>query len=132
VLGENNSKLNEVMKGLYKMIDDEKIPVKLNLVKAENAQSMANLIVGQLKKRTRSRQIIKSVTEKMRAKREIKGMTIRVDGLIDGSEIAQKKRFVQGQMPLSKKDSNIEVGEAEAFMSRGIIGVKVLIYKGKI
>jgi small subunit ribosomal protein S3 len=132
VLGENNSKLAEVMQGIYKIIDDEKIPVKVNLVKEENAQSIANLVVGRLKKRTRSRQVIKNLLTKLAAEREIKGVKIEVSGRLDESDIAQTKKIVQGKMPLSTIDSNIDVGRAEVTMSYGKIGVKVLIYKGKI
>jgi small subunit ribosomal protein S3 len=132
VLGENNSKLAEVMKGIYKIINDEKISVKVNLFKAENAQSIANLIAGQLKKRVRSFQIIRGITEKIFAKREAKGLAISINGLVDGFENAQKKKFVQGRMKFSEKDSNIEGGEAIALMPRGVIGIKVWLYKGKI
>lgn len=97
VLGENNSKLAEVMKGIYKVINDEKVAVKVNLVEVKkvysHAQSIANLIVGQLKKRMRSRQIIRNIAKRMTTERDIKGLAIRINGLIDGSEIAQKKIY---------------------------------------
>jgi ribosomal protein S3 len=35
-------------------------------------------------------------------------------------------------MPLSTIDSNIDVGRAEVITTFGKIGIKVLIYKGKI
>ncbi|CAI2173987.1 2654_t:CDS:2, partial [Funneliformis geosporum] len=128
VLGENNSKLAEVMKGIYKIVDDDKIAVKVNLTEVKriytNAQSIANLIVGQLKKRTRSRQIIRNIAKMVSAEREIKGLAININGLIDASEIAQKKKFVQDRMKLSTIDSNIEGGRAQAFLSRGVVGVK--------
>jgi len=132
VLGENNSKLAEVMKGIYKIINDEKFSVKVNLFKAENAQSIANLIAGQLKKRVRSFQIIKSIAEKIFTKREAKGLAISIDGLVDGFENTQEKKFVQGRMKFSEKDSNIEGGETVALMPRGVIGIKVWLYKGKM
>jgi ribosomal protein S3 len=132
-LGERGGELESVLKGLYQIISDDKVAVKLDLVKIKNhAQLLANLITEQLKKRTRSRQIIRSIAKQVATEREAKGLTIRINGLIDGSEIAQKKRFTQGRMKLSSIDSNIEEGEAEAFMGRGVAGVKVLLYKGKI
>ncbi|MCE8163582.1 MAG: 30S ribosomal protein S3 [Candidatus Moeniiplasma glomeromycotorum] len=135
VLGENNAKLAKIMKDIYQMINDEKVAVKINLIEVKkiysHAQSIANLIVGQLKKRARSRQIMGDITRKISVEREIKGFAVHINGLIDGQEIAQKKKFIHGRMPLSTKDSKIEMGESRAIMARGVIGVKVLLYKGK-
>jgi len=136
VLGKDNSKLEAVMKGIYKIIDDEKVAVKINLSEVKKvytqAQSIANLIAGQLKKRTRSRQVIKTLLTRLAAEREVRGAKIEVSGRLDESDIAQTKKIVQGKMPLSTIDSNIDVGRAEVTTSYGKIGIKVLIYKGKI
>jgi len=136
VLGEDNSKLEKVMKGIYKIINDDKVAVKVNLIEVKkvytHAQSIANLIAGQLKKRTRSRQVIKTLLSKLAAEREVKGAKIKISGRLDESDIAQTKKIVQGKMPLSEIDSNIEGGKSILITSYGVIGIEVLIYKGKI
>lgn len=136
VLGESNSKLEKVMKGIYDIVNDAKIKVKVSLIEVKkiyaNAQSIANLISGQLKKRMRSRQIIKNILSKIILEREVKGAKIEISGRLDESDMAQTRKVVQGKMPLSTIDSNIEVGRAETVTSYGKIGIKVLIYKGKI
>jgi small subunit ribosomal protein S3 len=136
VLGEDNTKINSVMKDLYQIINDDKIAVKINLVEVKkiytHAQSIANLIASQLKKRTRSRQVIKTLLMKLAFEREVKGAKIEISGRLDESDIAQTKKIVQGKMPLSTIDSNIDVGRSEVTTSYGKIGIKVLIYKGKI
>jgi len=136
VLGEDNSKLEKVMKGIYKIINDDKVAVKVNLIEVKKvytqAQSIANLIAGQLKKRTRSRQVIKTLLSKLAAEREVKGAKIKISGRLDESDIAQTKKIVQGKMPLSEIDSNIEGGKSILITSYGVIGIEVLIYKGKI
>ena len=124
------------MKGIYKIIDDNKVSVKINLIEVKNiythAQSIARLIAGQLGKRTRSRQVIKNLLNILAREREVKGAKIEISGRLDESDIAQTKKHVQGKMPLSTIDSNIDVGESEVTMSYGKIGIKVLTYKGKI
>ncbi|WNE39971.1 MAG: 30S ribosomal protein S3 [Mycoplasmataceae bacterium] len=136
VLGEDNSKLEKVMKGIYDIVNDAKIKVKVSLIEVKkiyaNAQSIANLISGQLKKRMRSRQIIKNILSKITLEREVKGAKIEISGRLDESDMAQTRKVVQGKMPLSTIDSNIEIGRAETVTSYGKIGIKVLIYKGKI
>jgi small subunit ribosomal protein S3 len=136
VLGEDNTKINSVMKGIYQIINDDKVAVKINLIEVKriysHAQSIANLIAGQLKKRMRSRMVIKTLLTKLSAERDVKGVKIEVSGRLDESDIAQTKKIVQGKMPLSTIDSNIDVGRTELTTSYGKIGIKVLIYKGKI
>jgi small subunit ribosomal protein S3 len=136
VLGEKNQKLDRILQEVYDLINDREIAVKINLIEVKrpytHAQAICNLVVGQLKDRIRSRQIIRDIGRKLLDEREVKGWAIRINGLIDGSEIGQRKKTTHARMPLSEIDSNIDLGEKEAFMVRGVIGVKVLIYKGKI
>jgi small subunit ribosomal protein S3 len=124
------------MKEIYEIINDIKIKVKVNLIEVKkiysHAQSIANLIASQLKKRMRSRQIVKNLLTKIAIEREVKGVKVEISGRLDESDIAQTKKVIQGKMPLSTIDSNIEVGRAETTTSYGKIGIKVLIYKGKI
>jgi len=137
ILGENNEKLNKIIKGVYKIINDDKIAVKINLIEIKKiytyAQSVANLIAEQLKKRLFSGMVLRNMLSKLSFERsEVKGAKIQIKGRLDGSEIAQTKKVTQNKMPLSTIDSNIDVGRAEVTTSYGKIGIKVLIYKGKI
>jgi len=136
VLGENNEKIQKVMKNIYSRINDAKISVKINLIEVKNiyghAQSIANLISGQLKKRLSYRLIIRDILSKLSLDRETKGIKIELSGRLDGKEIAETKKFVQGKMPLSTIDSNVEIGFAEVVTTYGTIGIKTILYKGKI
>jgi small subunit ribosomal protein S3 len=136
MLGENNEKLNKIIKDIYKIINDDKIAVKINLIEVKkiyaHAQSIANLIKEELKKRTRYLLVIRNLLSKLAAEREVRGAKIEVSGRLDGSEYGQTKKVVHKEMKLSTIDSNIEEGEAEVITSYGKIGIKVLIYKGKI
>ncbi|CAG8665324.1 610_t:CDS:1, partial [Ambispora gerdemannii] len=102
--------------------------VKMNLIEVKRvytrAQAVANLIASQLKKRLSSRLVIRNVLTNLSLEREVKGVKIQIGGRLDGSENTQKKKIVQGKMPLSTNDSNIEVGQAEATDAYGKIGVK--------
>jgi len=136
VLGENNEKIEKVMKNIYSRINDVKISVKINLIEVKNiyghAQSIANLISGQLKKRLSYRLIIRDILSKLSLDREAKGIKIELSGRLDGKEIAETKKFVQGKMPLSTIDSNVEIGFSEVVTTYGTIGIKTILYKGKI
>jgi len=85
------------MKDIYAKINDEKVSVKINLIEVKNiytyAQSIANLIAGQLKKRLSSRVVLRNVLSKLASEREVKGVKIQANGRLDGAEIAQKKKM---------------------------------------
>ena len=130
VLGKDNEKLDKILKDIYTLINDNKVAVKVNLIEVE--KSLANLIASQLKKRLRSRQIVKGILTKIREERKLKGVKIELNGRLDGSDIANCKKEFWGRMPISGIDSNIELEKVKAVMSYGVIGIKVWTYKGKI
>ncbi|CAG8647875.1 9589_t:CDS:2 [Paraglomus brasilianum] len=66
---------------------------------------------------------------KLASEREVRGAKIEISGRLDESDIAQTKKIVQGKMPLSTIDSNIDTGRAEAITSYGKIGIK---YEGHV
>ena len=76
--------------------------------------------------------MLRNILGKLSFEREVKGAKIQIKGRLDGSEIAKTKKIVQGKMPLSTIDSNIEVGRTEVTTTYGKIGIQVLIYFGKI
>ena len=134
-LGENNKKMDLIMKNLYQIIEDKKINLKVNLIEVKkiytNAQAIADTIASQLKKRVHFRLVLRNLLSKVITERENKGIKIKVKGLIDNSDIAQTKKSLWGKMPLSSIDSNIEVGKSEAVTSRGKIGIEILLNLGK-
>jgi small subunit ribosomal protein S3 len=135
-LSENGGNIEKISKDLSKKIGSEKYYFRINIIEVKNsysrAQSVANLISSQLKKRMRSRMVIKNIISRMSSERDVKGIKIEVSGRLDESDISQTRKEVWGKMPLSTIDSNIEIGSSEAVTSYGKIGIKVLIYKGKI
>ena len=137
ILGENNEKLNKIIKGVYKIVNDDKVAVKINLIEIKkvytHAQSVANLLAEQLKKRLFSGMVLRNMLSKLSfEKSEVKGVKIQIKGRLDGSDIGNKKKDSWGRMPLSEIDSNVELKKKIAVMSYGVIGIKVWIYRGKI
>ncbi|CAG8685127.1 8479_t:CDS:2, partial [Ambispora leptoticha] len=129
VLGENNERLNKIIKNVYKIINDDKVAVKINLIEIKktyaHAQSIANLIAGQLQKRIFSGMVLRNVLNKISLEKgEVKGVKIKLKGLMDNSKIAQTKKVTQNKMPLSEIDSNIDEGKKVAVTVRGTIGIK--------
>jgi small subunit ribosomal protein S3 len=135
ILDKNSEKLEELFKKLQELVNDEKIKINIKLINIKNpyfyAQSISNLIKGQLEKRLRFRQVFKNILKKIIEEKELRGMKVLLSGRLDGSTIARRESINYGKMPLSTIDSNIEEGKAEALMTYGLIGIKVLVYKGR-
>ena len=138
IAGEKNkNKLDNVLKDLRKLINEKEsnFTIKVNLIEVKNvylhAQGIADTIAEELKNRVSSRIVIRRVLSKASFEKENKWVNIQIKGRLDGSEIAQTRKFSQGKMPLSTIDSEIDVGRAKVITTYGAIGIKVLLYKGK-
>ena len=55
-----------------------------------------------------------------------------VAGRLGGAEIARVEWVREGRVPLHTLRADIDFGFAEAATTYGIIGVKVLVYKGEV
>ncbi len=95
------------------------------------AQLVAENITTQLERRVSFRRAMKkAVTSSMRM--GAKGIKITCGGRLGGAEIARTEWYREGRVPLHTLRADIDYGVAEARTTYGIIGVKVLIYKGEV
>ena len=70
----------------------------------------------------------KSVTSSL--KFGAKGIRITCSGRLGGAEMSRTEWYREGRVPLHTLRADIDYGFAEAKTTYGIIGVKVLIFKG--
>jgi small subunit ribosomal protein S3 len=136
ILGENSQNSEKVLKDLYQTVQDDQIKVELDLVKIKNpytnAQLVSNMIAEQLEKRLSSSRVLNFFLGKALEGLEARGVYISIEGRLDGAEQAREKKVTRRKMPLNSMDIWIEEGEEKAIITKGVIGIKVIIYKGKI
>jgi small subunit ribosomal protein S3 len=60
------------------------------------------------------------------------GIKIACSGRLGGAEMARREWYREGRVPLHTIRADIDYGFAEAFTTYGVIGVKVIIFKGEI
>ena len=136
VLGEKQENLTKIVKEINSLINDSKIKLRFNLIEVKKvyscAQTVANLVASQIKNRLPFRLVLRNTLNKLTPEKEVKGAKIQVSGRLDGAEIARTESVNYGKMPLSTIDSNIDIGRQEVTTIYGKIGIKVLIYKGKL
>lgn len=61
-----------------------------------------------------------------------KGIKITCAGRLGGAEMSRTEWYREGRVPLHTLRADIDYGFAEALTTYGIIGVKVLIFKGEV
>ena len=60
------------------------------------------------------------------------GIKIECSGRLGGAEMSRREWYREGRVPLHTLRADIDYGFAEAKTTYGIIGVKVLVFKGEI
>lgn len=132
IIGKKGSEVEVLKKELAKITNDECFINIQEVRKPEvDAQLVAENVVLQLERRVAFRRAMKrSVT--MALKFGAKGIKITCSGRLGGAEMSRTEWYREGRVPLHTLRADIDYGFAEAKTTYGIIGVKVLIFKGEV
>jgi small subunit ribosomal protein S3 len=132
IIGKKGSEVETLKKDLANLTDKE---VFLNIIEVRkpelDAQLVAESVALQLERRIAFRRAMKkSVTSAL--KFGAKGIRITCSGRLGGAEMSRTEWYREGRVPLHTLRADIDYGFAEAKTTYGIIGVKVLIFKGEV
>ncbi len=132
VIGKKGAEIESVKKELEKKIHRD-VMVDIHEVRKPEveAQLVAENVVSQLERRIAFRRAMKrAVTSAL--KFGAQGIRIQCSGRLGGAEMARCEWYREGRVPLHTLRADIDYGFAEAKTTYGIIGVKVLIFKGEV
>ncbi len=134
--GEGVKTLKEKLEKKVKEVspdNQKKIRIEIREVKNPwlSASLVAQDVARQLEKRLPYRRVVKQALHKILINKEVKGVRIQVKGRLNGVEIARGEHFQEGQLKRMTIRGNIDYGFETARCPYGIIGIKVLIYKGE-
>lgn len=132
IIGKKGSEVEALKKELSKLTDKE---IFLNIQEVRkpeiDAQLVAESVALQLERRVAFRRAMKkSVSQAL--KFGAQGIKINCSGRLGGAEMSRTEWYREGRVPLHTLRADIDYGFAEAKTTYGIIGVKVLIFKGEI
>lgn len=132
IIGKKGSEVEVLKNELAKITNDECFINIQEVRKPEvDAQLVAENVALQLERRVAFRRAMKrSVT--MALKFGAKGIKITCSGRLGGAEMSRTEWYREGRVPLHTLRADIDYGFAEAKTTYGIIGVKVLIFKGEV
>jgi small subunit ribosomal protein S3 len=132
IIGKKGSEVETLKKDLAKLTDKEVFLNIQEIRKPElDAQLVAENVALQLERRIAFRRAMKkSVTTAL--KFGAKGIRITCSGRLGGAEMSRTEWYREGRVPLHTLRADIDYGFAEAKTTYGIIGIKVLIFKGEV
>ncbi len=108
--------------------------VKLDIVEVPNPEANAAIVAAMvaegIEKRLPFRRVLKTTIEKIMANRDVKGARIAVSGRLGGAEMARREQIKRGGIPLQTLRADIDFAREKAYMTYGVIGIKVWIYRG--
>jgi small subunit ribosomal protein S3 len=132
IIGKKGSEVETLKRDLAKLTDKEVFLNIQEIRKPElDAQLVAENVALQLERRIAFRRAMKkSVTTAL--KFGAKGIRITCSGRLGGAEMSRTEWYREGRVPLHTLRADIDYGFAEAKTTYGIIGIKVLIFKGEV
>jgi small subunit ribosomal protein S3 len=132
IIGKKGSEVETLKKELAKLTDKEVFLNIQEIRKPElDAQLVAENVAMQLERRIAFRRAMKkSVTTAL--KFGAKGIRITCSGRLGGAEMSRTEWYREGRVPLHTLRADIDYGFSEAKTTYGIIGIKVLIFKGEV
>lgn len=136
IIGRRGEEIEKIRLELEKIISrKEKKQLNLEIKEIKDPWSSATLaaqwIAQRIEARAPYRRTLKQALDKIMAHKEIKGARVQVAGRLDGIEIARTEWLKKGRLPRQTLRSDIDYGQARAYCTYGVVGVKVWIYKGE-
>ncbi|MDK2848137.1 MAG: small subunit ribosomal protein [Desulfuromonadales bacterium] len=132
IIGKKGAEVEALKKDLARLTDKE-IFINIQEVRKPeiDAQLVAENVATQLERRVAFRRAMKKSVS-MALKFGAQGIKITCSGRLGGAEMSRTEWYREGRVPLHTLRADIDYGFAEAKTTYGIIGVKVLIFKGEV
>lgn len=135
--GEGSTKLrSEIVKFLTRIEAEIPKEFHLDIEEVKNPETQARLvaqIIGEgLEKRMPFKRVMKQAIDKALGNRDVKGVKVTLSGRLGGADIGRTETLKKGQLPLQTLRADIDFAREKAYMSYGVVGIKVWIYRGEI
>lgn len=132
VIGKKGAEIEVLRKELEKLVKRNILIDIQEIRKPEvDAQLVAENVAQQLVRRVAFRRAMKKAVS-LALKFGAQGIKIHCAGRLGGAEMARREWYREGRVPLHTLRADVDYGFAEARTTYGIIGVRVLIFKGEV
>ena len=140
IIGRSGEGVAKLREDILTFMRKNKLPVskefKLDIEEIRSPESSAAIVgfmvAEGLEKRLPFRRVMKQTIEKVMANRDVKGVKVYLGGRLGGADMARTEVLRKGRVPLQTLRADIDYCREKAYMTYGVIGIKVWIYKGDI
>ena len=138
IIGRGGDGIDKLKASLKKEMARLKIitpqDVKVDIVEVASPEADAAIVAAMvaegIEKRLPFRRVLKMTMDKVMANRDVQGARIQVSGRLGGAEMARREQIKRGGIPLQTLRADIDFAREKAYMTYGVIGIKVWIYRG--
>lgn len=135
--GEGSTKLRaEIVKFLRRIEAEVPKEFHLDIEEIKNpemhARLVAQMIAEGLEKRLPFRRVAKQALDKALGNRAVGGVRVTLSGRLGGADIGRTETLKKGRLPLQTLRADIDFAREKAYLSYGVVGIKVWIYRGEI
>jgi small subunit ribosomal protein S3 len=132
VIGKKGAEIAQLKKEVEQLTVHEVLIDIQEIRKPEiDAQLVAENVANQLERRVAFRRAMKRAVQSSLRFGAL-GIKVICAGRLGGAEIARTEWYREGRVPLHTLRGDIDYGTAEAHTTYGIVGVKVMIFKGEV
>jgi len=124
--------IKEMKRRKVKLPQDFKIDVVEVPAPEASAPVVAMMVAEGIEKRLPFRRVLKQTIEKVMANKSVQGAKIYLTGRLGGGDMARDEFVKRGGIPLQTLRADIDFAREKAYMTYGVIGIKVWIYKGLV
>lgn len=135
--GEGATKLKSDIQAVLRkagasILRDFKLDIDEIKTPEAHAAILGYMVAEGLEKRLPFRRVAKQAMEKAMATKGVEGVKIALSGRLGGADMGRREAFKAGQVPLSTLRADIDFAREKAYLSYGVIGIKVWIYRGEV
>lgn len=132
VIGKKGAEIAQLKKEVEQLTVHEVLIDIQEIRKPEiDAQLVAENVANQLERRVAFRRAMKRAVQSSLRFGAL-GIKVICAGRLGGAEIARTEWYREGRVPLHTLRGDIDYGTAEAHTTYGIVGIKVMIFKGEV
>jgi small subunit ribosomal protein S3 len=132
VIGKKGAEIAQLKKEVEQLTTREVLIDIQEVRKPEiDAQLVAENVANQLERRVAFRRAMKRAVQSSLRFGAL-GIKVICAGRLGGAEIARTEWYREGRVPLHTLRADIDYATAEAHTTYGLVGVKVMIFKGEI
>ena len=132
VIGKKGAEIAQLKKEVEQLTVSEVLIDIQEVRKPEiDAQLVAENVANQLERRVAFRRAMKRAVQSSLRFGAL-GIKVICAGRLGGAEIARTEWYREGRVPLHTLRADIDYGTAEARTTYGVVGVKVMIFKGEV